>query len=138
LFSWKVAGTIPSINLRLSDKRLHQLIDHVQSIPFPESKNAAIAAPAAEAEVGFDKEKYININSFFQTTTTTTTLSDPEQTLQAVEGMTPVVKTKEKAEAEENENKEPAEEKKKELEGQSTQLEATFQLNKVKVLLLKI
>jgi len=60
-------------------------------------------------------------------------LSSPEQTLEAVEGMTPVLKTKEKVEAEENENKEP-EEKKKEFEGQLTQLEATFTLDKVKIL----
>jgi hypothetical protein len=45
--------------------------------------------------------------------------------------MTPVLKTKEKAEAEENANKEPTEETKKEFEGQLTQLEATFKLNKV-------
>jgi hypothetical protein len=59
-------------------------------------------------------------------------LNNPEQTLEAVEGMTPVVKKKEEAEAEENENKE-AEEKKKELEGQLTQLEATFTLDKVRI-----
>jgi len=60
-------------------------------------------------------------------------LSSPEQTLEAVEGMTPVLKTKEKVEAEENKDKEP-EEKKNEFEGQLTQLEATFTLDKVKIL----
>jgi hypothetical protein len=65
-------------------------------------------------------------------------LSDPEQTLQAVEGMTPVMKTKEKAEAEENANKEPTEETKKEFEGQLTQLEATFKLHEVKNFLSKL
>jgi hypothetical protein len=51
LFSWKVAGNIPSIDLRLSDKRLFQLINHIQSIPLPESKNPAIVAPPIAADV---------------------------------------------------------------------------------------
>jgi hypothetical protein len=51
VFSWKVAGNIPSIDLRLSDKRLFQLINHIQSIPFPESKTPAIEAISLEAEV---------------------------------------------------------------------------------------
>jgi hypothetical protein len=116
LFSWKVAGNIPSIDLRLSDKRLFQIINHIQSIPFPESKNPSIEVQPTEEEV-----------------TSGQLLSSPEQTLEAVEGMTPVLKTKEKVEAEENENKE-SEEKKKEFEGQLTQLEATFTLDKVKIL----
>ena len=51
--------------------------------------------------------------------------------------MTPVMKTKEKAEAEENANKEPTGETKKEPEGQLTQLEATFKLHEVKNLFSK-
>ena len=49
--SFKVAGTIPNIDLRLSDKRLYQLVNHMQSIPFPESKAAPIQAPVADTEV---------------------------------------------------------------------------------------
>lgn len=62
-------------------------------------------------------------------------MSNPEQTLQEVEGMTPVKKTIEKVEAEENQGKSvknnTANEKKNEFEGQLTQLEAIFTLNKV-------
>jgi hypothetical protein len=49
-----------------------------------------------------------------------------------VEGMTPVKKTLEKADAEENSG-ERIEEKKKDFEGQLTQLEATFTLDKVMI-----
>jgi hypothetical protein len=56
-------------------------------------------------------------------------LSTPEQTLETVEGMTPVLKTKEKVGEEEL----PPEEKKTDLEGQLTQLEATFTLDKVNI-----
>ena len=42
LASWKVAGTIPNIDLRLSDKRLFLLMNHVQSVPFPQSKHPAV------------------------------------------------------------------------------------------------
>ena len=45
--------------------------------------------------------------------------------------MTPVKKTKEKAEAEEQGETKEEPEKKKEFEGQLTQLEATFTLDKV-------
>lgn len=55
-------------------------------------------------------------------------MNDPGQTLEAVEGMTPVMKTKEKAEAEDGQTKE---EKKAEIGLQLTQLEATFNLKKV-------
>jgi hypothetical protein len=59
-------------------------------------------------------------------------LSNPEQTLETVEGMTPVKKDKEKAEAEEEQTKnQDTEVKKKEFEGQLTQLEAMFTLDKV-------
>ena len=55
-------------------------------------------------------------------------MSNPGETLEAVEGMTPVMKTKEKAEAEDSQTKE---EKKSEIGLQLTQLEATFNLKKV-------
>jgi len=58
-------------------------------------------------------------------------LSNPEQTLETVEGMTPVKKDKEKAEAEEQTKNQDTEVKKKEFEGQLTQLEAMFTLDKV-------
>lgn len=35
-------GNIPGVELRLSDKRLFQLINHIQTIPFPESKHPTI------------------------------------------------------------------------------------------------
>jgi hypothetical protein len=97
-------------------------MNHIQSIPFPESKHPAIAAAPVEAEV----------------VPAQSTLSTAEQTLEAVEKMTPVQKTKEKVEAEENTEeqliaKKDAEEKKKEFEGQLTQLEAVFTLEKVMI-----
>jgi len=49
--SWKVAGNIPSVDLRLSDTRLFQIIDHIQSIPFPESKTPTIVEAPIESEV---------------------------------------------------------------------------------------
>lgn len=54
-------------------------------------------------------------------------MNDPGQALEVVEGMTPVMKTKEKVEAEGGETKE----KSSEIGLQLTQLEATFKLNKV-------
>ena len=59
-------------------------------------------------------------------------MKNPEETLQAVEGMTPVKKTKEKVEAEEQQESPNAVEEKKQFEGQLTQLEAMFTLDKVK------
>ena len=59
-------------------------------------------------------------------------MKNPEETLQAVEGMTPVKKTKEKVEAEEQQESPDAVEEKKQFEGQLTQLEAMFTLDKVK------
>lgn len=50
-FSWKVAGNIPSVDLHLSDTRLFQIIHHMQSIPFPESKTPAITETPYESEV---------------------------------------------------------------------------------------
>jgi hypothetical protein len=92
-------------------------MNHIQSIPFPESKHPAIAAAPVEAE----------------TVPTQAPLSTTEQTLEAVEKMTPVQKAKEKVEAEANSEgqQKATEEKKKEFEGQLTQLEATFTLDKI-------
>ncbi|CAF0895845.1 unnamed protein product [Rotaria sp. Silwood1] len=119
--AWKVAGNLPSVDLRLSDKRLFQIMNHAQSIPFPESKHPVVAAQSNEPEP----------------TLVPSSMSNPEQTLEAVEGMTPVIKTKEKAEAEENKDKQiqnkDTTEKKKEFEGQLTQLEATFTLDKIDI-----
>jgi hypothetical protein len=53
LISWKIAGNIPGVELRLSDKRLFQIINHIQSIPFPESKQSFNEIPSLEAEVCF-------------------------------------------------------------------------------------
>ena len=50
-FRWKIAGNIPGVELRLSDKRLFQIINHVQSVPFPDMKHPADALPPVEAEV---------------------------------------------------------------------------------------
>ena len=38
LIRWKITGNIPNIELRISDKRLFQLINHIQSVPFSQSK----------------------------------------------------------------------------------------------------
>lgn len=48
-FSWKISGNMPVVDVRLSDKRLFEIINHVQSIPFPESKN--VASDEIESEV---------------------------------------------------------------------------------------
>ncbi|CAF1212266.1 unnamed protein product [Rotaria magnacalcarata] len=118
--AWKVAGKLPSVVLRLSDKRLFQIINHIQSIEFPQSKNPTVP---------------LSIES--EPTTIQSSLNNPEQTLEAVEGMTPVKKTKEKAESEENKGKKvktpDTNEKKKEFEGQLTQLEAAFTLDRIDV-----
>lgn len=37
---WKIAGNVPGIELRLSDKRLFQIISHIQLIHFPELKSS--------------------------------------------------------------------------------------------------
>ncbi|UJR10669.1 hypothetical protein I4U23_014864 [Adineta vaga] len=113
--AWKVAGNIPGVELRLSDTRLFQIIHHVQSIPFPESKTPAITDAPLESE----------------SLPVQAPVSSAEETLQAVEGMTPVKKSKEKVEAEEQlENPDKVEEEKK-FEGQLTQLEAKFTLDRI-------
>ncbi|CAF3586652.1 unnamed protein product [Adineta steineri] len=117
--AWKVAGNIPSVDLRLSDTRLFQIMQHIQSIPFPESKTGAIVQATVDAE-SVPVQPLVN---------------NTEETLEAVEGMTPVKKTKEKVEAEEQPEKKDTEEKKKESEGQLTQLEATFTLDKIDLLI---
>jgi hypothetical protein len=53
LISWKIAGNVPGVELRLSDKRLFHIINHIQSIPFPESKHPVDEIPILEAEVRF-------------------------------------------------------------------------------------
>jgi hypothetical protein len=58
-------------------------------------------------------------------------LSNPEQTLETVEGMTSVKKTLEEAEADEENPDQKIEEEKHDFEGQLTQLEAIFTLDKV-------
>ncbi|CAF1245225.1 unnamed protein product [Adineta ricciae] len=117
--AWKMAGNIPGVELRLSDKRLFHIINHIQTIPFPESKHPVDEIPALEAE----------------STTAQSLLSNPEQTLETVEGMTPVKKNLEKAEADENSGEEVVKkslsERKSNSEGQLTQLEATFTLDKI-------
>ncbi|CAF1531836.1 unnamed protein product, partial [Rotaria sordida] len=71
--AWKVAGNLPNVDLRLSDKRLFQIINHMESIPLPKSKNSTIVVPSMESE-----------SSSLQSS-----LNNTEQTLQAVEGITP-------------------------------------------------
>jgi hypothetical protein len=58
-------------------------------------------------------------------------LSNPEQTLETVEGMTSVKKTLEEAEADEENPDQKIEEEKNNFEGQLTQLEAIFTLDKL-------
>ena len=53
------AGNIPGVELRLSDKRLFHIINHIQSIPFPESKHPANEISTIEAEVRFQIDFYI-------------------------------------------------------------------------------
>ena len=59
-------------------------------------------------------------------------MSNAEETLETIEGMTPVKKMKEKAETRDATDKDQAEERRSSLVGQLTQLEATFTLDKVK------
>ncbi|CAF5095375.1 unnamed protein product, partial [Rotaria sp. Silwood1] len=111
---WKVAGNLPNVDLRLSNKRLFQIINHMESILLPKSKTSAIVAPSIESES-------LPVQS---------TLSDTEQTLQAVEGIAPVKETKETDEGEKSVDNN---EKKQEFEGQLTQLEAMFTLNRIDI-----
>jgi hypothetical protein len=48
-----MAGNIPGVELRLSDKRLFLIINHIQSIPFPESKYPVNETLPIETEVCF-------------------------------------------------------------------------------------
>ncbi|CAF4656530.1 unnamed protein product [Rotaria sp. Silwood1] len=112
--AWKVAGNLPNVDLRLSNKRLFQIINHMESILLPKSKTSAIVAPSIESES-------LPVQS---------TLSDTEQTLQAVEGIAPVKETKETDEGEKSVDNN---EKKQEFEGQLTQLEAMFTLNRIDI-----
>lgn len=48
---WKIAGNVPGVELRLSDKRLFHIINHIQSIPFPESKHPTDETSPIEPEV---------------------------------------------------------------------------------------
>ncbi|CAF3681386.1 unnamed protein product [Rotaria sordida] len=109
--AWKVAGNLPNVDLRLSDKRLFQIINHMESIPLPKSKNSTIVVPSMESE-----------SSPLQSS-----LNNTEQTLQAVEGITPMKETIEE------EKSVDIDEKKKEFEGQLTQLEAIFILNRIDI-----
>jgi len=105
--AWKISGNIPGVELRLSDKRLFHIINHIQSIPFPESKYSSTIQP--------------------ETTIAQSLLSNPEETYETVEGMTPVKKTLENAEGGEEE------EKKTNIDDQLTQLEARFRLDKIDI-----
>ncbi len=66
-------------------------------------------------------------------TITQSLLSNPEETLETVVGMTPVKRTLEKVEADEenSESQTEKEEEENDFEGQLTQLEAMFTLDKV-------
>jgi hypothetical protein len=46
-----MAGNVPGVELRLSDKRLFHIINHIQSIPFPESKHPTNEIPSIDVEV---------------------------------------------------------------------------------------
>ena len=48
-----MAGNVPGVELRLSDKRLFHIINHIQSVPFPELKHPDNEIPTIEAEVRF-------------------------------------------------------------------------------------
>ncbi|CAF5043765.1 unnamed protein product, partial [Rotaria sp. Silwood1] len=108
--AWKIAGNVPNIELRLSDKRLFHIINHIQSIHFPESKTSIHDQPLIEAEA----------------TIAQSLLSNPEETYEKVESMTPVKKTLEQSEI----STEDTENEQNDDEGQLTQLEARFILDK--------
>ncbi|CAF3386362.1 unnamed protein product [Rotaria sp. Silwood1] len=109
--AWKIAGNVPNIELRLSDKRLFHIINHIQSIHFPESKTSIHDQPLIEAEA----------------TIAQSLLSNPEETYEKVESMTPVKKTLEQSEI----STEDTENEQNDDEGQLTQLEARFILDKI-------
>ena len=52
-FSWKVAGNLPSVDLHSFNKYLFQIMNHIQSIPFPESKHSVVITQSIEPEVCF-------------------------------------------------------------------------------------
>ncbi|CAF1560651.1 unnamed protein product, partial [Didymodactylos carnosus] len=126
--AFKIAGQIPAIDMRLSDARLFQIIHHVQSVPFPETK------PIDE------------------TTQEITPIEQPVQTnlsavdtMEKIEGMTPVKKIQEEhGENETNEETKSDDKKREDIqkEGekkdshfQLTQLEATFELSQLDLLI---
>ncbi|CAF2933999.1 unnamed protein product [Rotaria sp. Silwood2] len=112
--AWKIAGNVPNIELHLSDKRLFHIINHIQSIHFPESKHPIHDQSLIEPEV----------------TTAQSLLSNPEETYEKVEGMTPVKKTLEQSQVDENFT-EDTEKEQNSYEGQLIQLEARFTLDKI-------
>ncbi len=63
-FRWKISGQIPEVNIRISDMRLFQIMNHLQSFSFPQSKKTN------------DEE--------IQTWTTTTTI---QQTLETIDSL---------------------------------------------------
>ncbi|CAF4694034.1 unnamed protein product, partial [Rotaria sp. Silwood1] len=48
--AWKVAGNLPSVDLHSFNKYLFQIMNHIQSIPFPESKHSVVITQSIEPE----------------------------------------------------------------------------------------
>lgn len=104
IFSFKVSGEIPAINLRISDARLFNIAKHIQSFPFPKPK----------------QEKITNVVNDESKLWANSSRTDAiEQTLETIENMIPLNSTTETL-ADENR-----------LQEQLIKVEANFKLSQV-------
>ncbi|CAF1170061.1 unnamed protein product [Rotaria sordida] len=123
---WKIDIQISAIDGRLSDKHIFEIIKLFQSISFPESKEEPV-----ETEIRLESTTF----------EVTVPRRDTKKTLEAVESMTPVQKILQEAASAEAEDKTheqvPAEivKKKVDLEDQIIELEVTFELPQIDLLI---
>ncbi|CAF1279009.1 unnamed protein product [Rotaria magnacalcarata] len=112
--AWRVVGNVPSIELRLSDKRLFEIINHIQLIPLPQFKHILNDQTLIEPEIS-PAESLLNYS---------------KQACETVADIIPAEKSLEKSELDHTVNKRTGKQQ-NDLEGQLTQLEARFTLDKI-------
>ncbi|CAF1105334.1 unnamed protein product [Rotaria sp. Silwood1] len=123
---WKIDVQISAIDGRLSDTHIFEIVKLFQSIPFPESKEEEVETEILVESTTFE---------------VTVPRQNTKKTLEAVESMTPVQKIMQEAasaEAEDKTNEQiPAEivKKKVDLQEQIIELEATFELPRIHLLI---
>ncbi|CAF4508473.1 unnamed protein product, partial [Rotaria socialis] len=112
--AWRVAGNVPSVELRLSDKRLFEIINHIQSIHLPQLKHILDDQTLIESKIS----------------TADSSLNYSEQAYETVVDIIPDKKTLEESELDHTISKQTGKQQ-NDLEGQLTQLEARFTLDKI-------